>query len=587
MAEVEILHRIFTNAAEGGLFQEPGARAVPLEERDLLQADLPVIRRAVDDLLATTAPAGHQDGYAVVRYTGDANETYACLVVSYPDLFEDATGRGGFLNHARLVRVSEPSLDVAALFEVAGDFPYGEVCAVAAGERRSAYIGKVAMEEPAIVVRPVAAAELQDVPRELLTDFLIACLVHIGQKRGESVLLADVDPAKLVRAWAALPLALQRKSSWAVGVASCPVDVVFTREQGKAASKDANQSLVETVERYVSLLDREPGRVDAILNDPAVTTPGELRDAVLRVAPAAPPTTTIPIAGQQDMARKPRNPKVSPEQQEWDPVHPDDVAGLNRQYKAMEASLRKIIDERFAALELRQGSQPKADRPREAKGTPPAAPAAMATPKGERENAEPWWTWPWLPFVGVLAIALVVVAVVMWPRKKQEAPPDPQTETIANVPAPVYTPPEETQTPARRAVKAAEQSTDGSAWAEALKQFLEAEPELAARAIDELSAGTPNRVDELLNEFAARVGRKEDLGADGVKGREGLRYLLVQCIAYQAFPDAGVKIDGSVADVTPLVGRFKEQYGVKSTQTDAAARELQSEIILRWIASRE
>lgn len=585
MGEVEILHRIFTNAAEGGLFQEPGATAVTLDERDLLQADLPVIRRAVDDLLATTAPAGHQDGYAVVRYTGDGDETYACLVVSYPDLFEDATGRSGFLNHARLVRVSEPSLDVAALFQAAGDFPYREVCEAAAPERRSAYLGKVGMEEPAIVVRPVAAAELQDVPRELLTEFLVGCLVHLGQNKGETVLLPDVDPAKLVRAWAALPLALQRRSSWAVGVASCPVDVVFARSHGKAASKDANRTLVETVQEYVSLLHSEPGTVDAILNDPAVTTPAAFRDAVLNTAPATPPTTPIPIAGQQDMARKPRNPKVSPEQQ-WDPVPPDDVAGLNRQYKAMEASLRKTIDERFAALELRQGSQPKADRPREAKGVPPAAPAAMATPKGERENAEPWWKWPWLPFVGVIVIALVVVAVVMWPKKQQEAPPDPQTETIENVPAPVFTPEEETPTPARRAVKAAEQSADAGAWAEALKQFIETEPDLTARAIDELSANTPSNVRELLNRFAARIGRREDLGSEGPLSRAGLRDLLVDCIAYESYlPD--VKIDGKFADVAPNIETLKQRYGVKNKAKDPASRELQSEIILRWIASRE
>lgn len=586
MGEVEILHRIYTNAAEGGLFQEPGARAVTLEERDLLQADLPVIRRAVDDLLETTAPAGTEDGYAVLRYTGDGNETYGCLVVSYPGLFKDATGRDAFLNHARLVRVSEPALDAAALFEVVGDFPRGEVCAAEAPQRRNAYLGKVGMEDAAIPVRPVAAAGLQDVPRELLTDFLIALLVYIGQKKGELVLLPDADPAKLVRAWAALPLALQRRSSWAVGVASCPVDVVFARSQGKPATSDANKTLIQTVESYVSLLHEAPGRVDAILSNPAVTTAGELREAVFSAAPAAAEMTPIPIAGQEEMAKKNRNPKVVPDQQ-WDPVHPDDVADLSRQYKAMEASLRRIIDERFEALEARQRSQPKADKPREAKGTAVAAPA-MATPKADGASAEPWWKWPWLPFVAVVLIALVVFAVMLWPEKKTKTPEQQQTNSAESfVPAPVYTPPEDPQTPARRAVKAAEQSKDGSAWAEALKQFLEAEPELAARAIDELSAGTPNRVDELLNEFAERVGRKEDLGADGGRGREGLRELLVQCIAYQAFPDAGVKIDGSVADVTPLIGRFKEQYGVKSTQTDATARELQSEIILRWIASRE
>ncbi|HET8773239.1 MAG TPA: hypothetical protein VFP80_05590 [Thermoanaerobaculia bacterium] len=549
---------------------------MPLEERDLLQADLPVIRRAVDDLLATTAPAGHQEAYAVVRYTGDGKETYACLVVSYPDLFQDATGRGGFLNHARLVRVSEPSLDAAALFEVAGDFPYREVCEVEASERRNAYIGKVAMEEPAIGVRAVAAAELQDIPRELLTDFLIGCLVHIGQKKGEPVLLRDDDPAKLVRAWAALPLGLQRKSSWAVRVASCPVDVVFTRSQGKAASKDANKTLVETVQHYVSLLHDAPGRVDAILSNPAITTAGELREAVFSAAPTAAGTTPIPIAGQEEMAKNKAKAKVVPDQQ-WDPVHPDDVAGLSRQYKAMEASLRRIIDERFEALEVRQRSQQRSQPP------------AVSRAKGDGGSVEPWWRWRWLPLVAATVVSLVVVAAVLfWPDRKAREPERPRETFSQPSPAPADDTPDPVpaEKPGSRAVSAAEQSQATNAWAEALKGLLESDRTLVVRTIEDLSVNAPEDVRDQLDEFVVRIGRGEDLGSEGPRSRERLRELLLDCIAFESvLPD--VKVDGKLADVAPHIDKLKKQSGVKSKVRDPASRELQSEIILRWIASRE
>src|SRR6185436_2795110 len=102
-------------------------------------------------------------------------------------------------------------------------------------------------------------------PQQLLTDFLTALLAHLGHRRAVRVVLSDLDPPKLMHAWTALPLALQRKSSWAIGMEACPVDVIFTRSTGTAASEGAQPALIESVQGYVSLLHSAPDRAAAIL----------------------------------------------------------------------------------------------------------------------------------------------------------------------------------------------------------------------------------------------------------------------------------------------------------------------------------
>jgi hypothetical protein len=117
MGEAELLHRLYTNAAAGGQWQTTGARAIPLELHDASSRVSTDVLAGLDDLLRKTQPAGKTTAWVVRRFAD--RDAYTCVVTSYPDLVRDAEGRPGFLNHARLVRVSEPSLDVAALFEAA------------------------------------------------------------------------------------------------------------------------------------------------------------------------------------------------------------------------------------------------------------------------------------------------------------------------------------------------------------------------------------------------------------------------------------------------------------------------------------
>ena len=85
-------------------------------------------------------------------------------------------------------------------------------------------------------------------------------------------------------------------------------------------------------------------------------------------------------------------------------------------------------------------------------------------------------------------------------------------------------------------------------------------------------------------QFATRIEKKEDLRSEG---RQSLRLLLVECIAAEVAAPQDVIIDGNVADSGRLLDAIKQHYGVKSADKDLTQMTLQSEIILRWMASHE
>lgn len=563
MGDVEILHRLYTNAAGGGPFPMPGAHAVPLEEHDAAGAVSPEILTALDELLRQTTPAGHQTAYVVCRFAGE--ETYGCVLVSYPDVFVDANGRPGFLNHARLVRVTEPSFDAAALHEVVLTSP--NIYEVRADERLKTYVDSI---EASVLVRPVTISELQQLPQPLLTEFLTACLVVLAGRTGVRFRLSDTDPATLARAWAALPMALQRRSSWAVGVESCAVDAIFTRSEGQTPAGAATRSLIECVDGYVTLLHEAPQEAMAILRNPGVSTTVAFAEAVRRARVSA-PLSEVPISGKGEMSNKNRGrdpkPETRSDREQWAPVDDETVAQMKRQHEALEASLRIYIDERLAAIENRL------------RVSAPPMPAS-GNPAGRLRRA-------WILPAFLVALAVVAYgAFVLFPRSQPVRQPDRIEETRRAVPPVVETDQPAVDPPVttvQRAVAAAEAS---GKWAEELKAFLETDTNTTVRAIDGAASGATGKAKADLTAFADRIAQGKQLGSEGPQGREGLRALLMDCIAAEVVPEAAVKIDGNLDDVTAHLAAVKKRYTVTSTLKDATQRELQSEIILRWMAER-
>jgi hypothetical protein len=157
----------------------------------------------------------------------------------------------------------------------------------------------------------------------------------------------------------------------------------------------------------------------------------------------------------------------------------------------------------------------------------------------------------------VLSLLLSGAALYFSLRKTPTIPARETREVEA--PAPVYTGTEPEPRPAAvenaaaRAVNAAEKT---GKWGDALRDFLVAEPDFAARAIASLNVPA-------LDQFALRIRDRVDLKSDG---RERLRAQLVKSIADEQ--------GRTTADLARV-------YGVKA----GTPQNVQSEIILRWMAS--
>ncbi|HET8797309.1 MAG TPA: hypothetical protein VFO89_06470 [Thermoanaerobaculia bacterium] len=576
MGDVDILHRIFTNAAEGGPFDEARARIVPIEERDASTALTDRSLDALDELLRKTTSASGETGWVVRRFPAEGESSYACVIVSYPDLVKGAEERAGLLNHARLVRAEGPSFDAAELIHTALELPLGDLAQQPSNVlRRYRDIG---IEENAFV-REVTISELQVIHREVLTDLLLAFLGGHARREHIRVARPDAGVEAIARAWAALPWALQKNSSWGFEVTeSCPVDVIFTAEGGIDPASMGSETLVRVARQYVALLHDAPERFDAMLRDPSIVDVTTLADKVQKsaLAPQLSFVEATPIAtGREEMSKKPKPPKTPPkseprrdaEPQEWNALEEDVRTEMQEQFAAMKELLRRDMDDRLAAFEERLAAQ----------GVVQPAATQAGTMNWKRVGAI---------LAGLLAIAAIVwgVASFLPPRgtvqttttttgTTQPSDTQPPTDTTASA-APAAT-------PAQKAVKSAE--TTGK-WAEELKAFLEAEPELTSKWIYETAnrGAVPDEIYKTLSDYANRIGAKKELTS---AERAKLRNLLVDCIASEV-RSIDVKVDGDLADAARLLEDLKVSLGVTSKAKDLTKADLQSEIILRWMASK-
>lgn len=215
---------------------------------------------------------------------------------------------------------------------------------------------------------------------------------------------------------------------------------------------------------------------------------------------------------------------------------PEQAAELDRQYKAMEQSLRAYVDQRLAARGETTRPAPRRDL---------------------------------LGLVPVAIVALAALGLAAWPLFRKPVEPAP----LQNIEAPV-TPnepetrePESPAPPPANPIRAAVASgeADGQ-WAVSLKNVMEQHGAIAAAAMR-----APN--DATLDAFARRVEAGQRLTQ---AERAKARMLLLEAIA-------GAKGRALTPEV---ISRLRATYSVTTRSTDKTNADLQSEIILRWMEAQ-
>ena len=520
MAEAEILHRLHTHAATDS-WSATGWKQVPLDERDAGNTLPREVLLELDALMTKIAPASSETAWAVRRFTAGA-DTYACVIASYPDLVDDRGQRAGLLTHARLVRVpaTTAAFDVAALVELAEGFAIADVHKAAMAQRLRCYLDLLSAES-AIAIRDVSVSEL-DLPRAFLCDALIATLAGISRREQIRVALAPAERtliADLARAWAAIPVALQRTSAWAVSVADgCPVDVIFAAAAGKKASAVGSERLVDFVTRYTTLLLDSSRDFRNVLRNPEMTSVAKLDDALRKAEPLAQLGHVLSeVEGSAMKKTRIENDTGNAE--------------LDRQYRAIEASLRNYLDQRLAAMP-------------------------------QREAAGGWST----ARVMTLLIAAIVATAALMAGLLWMFPPrvqTPQPQTILREDQPVTPAETITTTTTVAAIDPLEQVIDAAAvdgkWAEGLKILIADRPAMVSSAARSAATKLPNAAAR--NELEGIAKQIDDRK---LTSRDRLRVLWMDAIQGKT----------KLADL-------KQRYGVMTASNDAANIDLQSEIILR------
>lgn len=563
MAEkVKILHRLYSHALFD-FWSTRGWNNVRVDDRDAVDFVPAQVLRELDDLMSKISPSSAGPGWVVRRYAAD-DDTYACVIVSYGDVVVDDSDRPALLTHARLVCVpaTQAWFDAAALVELAQGLAIQNVRAVSPNARVHRYL-ELIRAESAIAIREVTRADL-NLPRSFLCDALVGWLAAIGKQQQIRVALPAPEVSligDLARAWAAMPLALQRTSAWAIGVKDgCPVDVIFANASGNKAKELGSDTLIGFVARYVNLFLDSPYDFSLLLSNPEMTTTARLNEALQKAEPLTLLRDVAPApSGKNELKKNPTDETQIASRGELDN---ETTMELDRQYRAMEASLRTYIDQRFEALENRVP-------PRDQVATIP-------------------WTWQRVlaVFAAIILTAVTATSVtifVMRPAKKlrrtaidsvgtdtsKTSAPTETTQTMdTDEVAGTDTAAEAAlQTAAQNLVKAA--ATD-QRWAGGLFELVKTNGSLVAAKIDQ---STSNRAPEdavrkQWDSFSSKIKAGKIGSGRGEVDPVQFRAVLLKII------DKDIKPDN--------LGSLRKNKCAKSTDNNPIT--LQGEIILRWLA---
>jgi hypothetical protein len=548
----EIYHCVFTHAKEDG--EGSGGRFARVErEATEILPDAAV--KELQALLRKLTPEGNKPAFAMRRFSG-GREKFACVAVSY-DGFEDAAGREGVLTHARVVQLEKDStwLDPYPLVALAEQLDIEAVKRRDAVDRLQAYLDAIA-DEDVVTVRALSRQELKTLPRELLQDVVTGALAGIADSRGRRRVHAPHGPvAQIARAWASLPVGLQRKGSWAYRANDgVPVQFLFTTDARDVNVDGPSLVVKECAARYTRLVYDSSYDLSQYVKNEELDLGGFSQDVQRMAATVAATGATGSPPVEKKMSAK--------KNQKSEPVD-DLTAELNRQYDRMHDSLIEYIDLRLKAYE--------AGRP--VKGA---------------AHAPQWKTWLQRygiaigAVAGLLLAAAVVYAMGWIPARTRERVIPPAQAAVVNDEEPPAEPPVDTPAPQSdpRFRALVDDASASGKWKEAFLTATEQQPDVIAsmltNASERVDAKTRSAILDLRDRLTGKG--KKLTSAD----RESLRRYLLQYVG--AVETGAVTIDNDLSDLTPvLVRSLKRTTNARSASDSAQDFDLQSEIILRWL----
>ncbi|HEX2123737.1 MAG TPA: hypothetical protein VHL59_19065 [Thermoanaerobaculia bacterium] len=554
----EIYHCVFTHAKDGrsgtgGRFLQMDADAA-----QLLPAEA---NRELRALLEKLQPESGEPAFAMRRFAA-GKRRFACFAVSYGG-FEDAAGRDGLLNHARVVELDEEAiwLDPLPLVSLAEAFPIDAVRAAEPIDRLQAYIERIRNE--VVTVVPLTRQALQALPREHLGQVLRDALGAIGDARKRHRVPAPEIPlTQLARSWAALPVGLQRQSAWAFAAKEgLPVPLTWS---ASATADKPSDAATRAAEQYLALLLDSTHDVTPLVRDENLDL-GAFAQRLQRAETMEMPKKTH--------KPEPRGPELRPEPR---PIEGQGVVDLNRQYDRMFAALKEYVDLR---LEGHDAARAAAKSARGGELVPARGAGWMQMLR--RYGAA----------VGLLAGILLTLGVLMATgklqlRNRDDAAPvrqeSPETASVQEDPQESGAPPilPAASDNLRTLVRDAALSKK---WAEAFRSLTASEPEAVAalieKAIQDDATGPADRrkLADLQDRLRGRGPKLESTD------RAVLRDYLMQYIATQVTTET-IVIDDKLTDLGPAVmNRLRDETAAASEATQPSDDELQGEIILRWM----
>jgi hypothetical protein len=379
--ELRVYHRLYTHVPK-----KPGTTGGNIHEGlgDLdIKAHHPKhVVETVEKILESLVPSGTDPAFAVRRFAAQGH-SFACLIVSYPDLVKDGYGRPGSFTHARLVRVPSDHawLDIHALLECAATISLARVHEHRDSQARlAAYVDQLEERTEAAAWHPTI---LQNIEFSLLwevTSVLMSYATPTNATARAPLVYERSDDAMLVlaSAWSTLPIALQISCTWALGSREgVPAAILFGRPGGSRyevtpqARTLANDLLVllrETSFDYDSLFRNE--KINTL--DLLQAEVSDLQGAeMIGSAPLQDEVESAPISDKNAEPPQVQQPSIAA------------AEALRHQLTVFDDRMRKYIDER---LKTHQAARQYAPAPPLPDGTPapPGAPPPAAFAPSQR-----------------------------------------------------------------------------------------------------------------------------------------------------------------------------------------------------------
>ena len=563
MSEVQLYHRLYTHMpdATGAV----GGRTYRLDEIDAETVLSAAQLTRLDALLGSISPPAKGRAWAICRFARERFD-YACLVVSRSA--RDAAGRTGVLTHARLAEVDARTamLDLPALAELAQN--------ASEADALDAFANRLREIEPGLSVAPWSAVNLEQYDRNAISDIIAALLAGVPRPAQIRAPLPENGGDRLrllANVWPMLPLVFQRAVSCSLDAPEgVRADVAFSGAQGKVPP-----GTNEIARRYVHwLLDRpdEAPRLIESISGPGLTEFEQQLNAAQDVVSGESP---MPKSKPKNRSGEPRAAEPRATEPPRGSVDPRLTEFLNEQIEASEASIYEWLQKALESHDITTQTPPSPfSRGGAARGALPSA--AMAA--------------------GVIALIALLGAGWVWKgaadtRRRIAALEQKVVELsqVTGVSPPVTEPTGTAIEPAQDLLRTPE-SIAGQGWPERFQWVVENRQREIAPLIVRIAQATP--ADHFSDAKRSEMQRLLDvLGKESVLppgGRRLLRGYIFELVAAERSTGGGkLVINGDPADVAgSVIARLKDELRVATPSNDPTDADLQSEVVLRWIAQQ-